>query len=166
MNFRLAPPTQPNLFVVRFSTTRDPISWVIRRRTDFYVSHVEFELVQPYQNYGRGWTLGSRFPDGVKWRPPEDNKAQRNVVRVVRPGTDEAALWLAANRIGYRYGMPEIFGIAVGDLNWRDTKKRICSEAVTESFEQGANEFWFDPTIPCSCLTPRDVLIVNGWSRV
>jgi hypothetical protein len=157
------------LFVVRFSTTHDVISWAIRHRTDFFISHVEFQIVRSWidargEIHPAGSTLGSRFPSGVKWREPIKNIKQRNAIVVARPGTDIAAQWLDANRIGYKYDLRGIFGIASGNRDWHDKKERFCSEAVTEAFEEGPKEQLFNPWAKCWEITPRDVFLARGWT--
>lgn len=156
------------LFVVRFSTTSDLISWTIRRRTDFFVSHVEFQVLQDYVDplgklHKAGSTLGSRYPDGVKWREPKENADQKDVVVMTRPKVDEAALWVQANRIGYGYDLPGIFGIASGDRDWHDKNKRFCSEVNTEGFE-AVGENLFNPWAKIWEITPRDEFLAAGWT--
>lgn len=150
-------------FVVRFSTSPGFISWAIRHRTDFFISHVEFQLVRPWREHEVGDTLGSRYPDGVKWRSASENRDQGNVVIATRRGIDEAAWWLDENRIGYRYDLSAIFGIASGDMDWHERKRRFCSEAVTEGFERGPIEQIFNPWIKMWTVTPRDLLAATGW---
>src|SRR5579862_7300790 len=163
-------------FILRFSTSSDFISWTIRRRTDFSISHVEFQLLtwptpDEVKEYGRvkgssipapvcpGWTLGSRFPKGVAWRPPQENVGQRNVVTAKFDGIDAAALWVAKNRIGFPYDTRGIFGIAAGVEDWHNKSERFCSETVLEGAEEGPKNFLLNPWAKQWFVTPRDLFI-------
>ena len=112
--------------LLRFSTTSDPISWLIRTRTMAPVSHVEFELAD-------GWTFGARM-GGIKHRPPIANRGQWNVIRAVCPRIDEAYSWAAANRNGYGYDLLADIGIGFNE-DWHDRHDRMCSELQVEAAE-------------------------------
>lgn len=154
-------------FVARWSTTSDFISWAIRRRTDFFVSHVELQAVKPYRDcrgvlHPAGSTLGSRWPDGVKWRGPKENSEQRDVFTAVRPGIDEAAAWIDTNRVGWPYDLKGCVGIQFGVEDWHNKKQRFCSEVFSEGFERTGNPI-LNRFIRLSMVTPRDTLVVDGW---
>lgn len=115
--------------VLRLSTEkRSILSRIIRWRTDSPISHAEFWFPKT------GWTLGSRFPDGVRWRGPESTAKQSNVMLFTFPRIEEAAKWVAENRVGFRYDTLGIFGIATAK-DWHDKNERFCSETVAEGAE-------------------------------
>ncbi len=113
---------------LRFSTEPTSIlSAFIRWGTDCHISHVEFERED-------GWTLGSRFPDGVQLRPPEANARQRCVEHRTFDRIDEAYEWVLKNRLGWCYNTLAIFGIITA-RDWHSNKCRFCSEAIYEGAE-------------------------------
>jgi hypothetical protein len=135
---------------LRFSTSYYPASLLIRWRTDFSFSHVEFET-------STGWTFGSRLIGGVRWRPPKES-SQVNVRRATFAGIAEALVWASANRVGFGYDVAGIFGLALGIQDWRDKKTRFCSELVAEAAEVAGCPI-FNKDLPCWQVTPRDVAI-------
>lgn len=165
---RASMPTQDfSNVLLRLSTDKHSlISGVIRWRTDFQCSHAEFWFPQT------GWTLGSRFPDGVEWRPPSSTSNQRALILATFEGIGRAAKWVADNRVGYKYDTLGIFGIATA-RDWHNKKERFCSETIAESgehrFPAGAfiladipeivNLPLINKAIPVEQVTPRDLLI-------
>lgn len=132
--------------VLRFSTTSDPVSALIRWRTVSPVSHVEFETRD-------GWTLGSRWPSGVRMRPPAANAGQRHVIRATFPGIQMAYTWAIRKRLGYRYDLLTDLGIGLDRTTWHARRERMCAELVLESAEEGAGTF----------LLNRDVETWAAW---
>ncbi len=125
---------------LRFSTTDDPVSRLIRWRTVSPVSHVEFELKD-------GSTLGSRWPGGVRVRPPTANAKQRNVIRATFAGIEKACVWVGLHRIGYGYDLLTDLGIGIDRTAWHNRRERMCSETVLEGAEKGAHAFLLNPQI-------------------
>jgi hypothetical protein len=119
---------------LRFSTTSDPVSALIRWRTVSPVSHVEFETKD-------GWTLGSRWPHGVQMRPPSANTKQRNVIHATFPNIELAYAWARRKRIGFGYDLLTDLGIGLNHTEWHDRRQRMCSETVLEAAEHGAGIF-------------------------
>jgi len=149
-------------FVLRFSTSPGFISWAIRHRTDFYISHVEFQLLKTDGDFKAGSTLGSRFPDGVQWREPHENANQRGVIFATADGIDEAAMWVNSNRIGCKYDLLGICGIAGGIEDWHTKGERFCSEIVLEGFEEGPKNFLANRYFKTWQFTPRDFFCLPG----
>lgn len=131
---------------LRFSTTSDPVSALIRWRTVSPVSHVEFETKD-------GWTLGSRWPLGVRMRAPSENAAQRNVIHATFRGIELAYAWVVRYRLGFGYDLLTDLGIGLDRVAWHDRKQRMCSETVLEAAEEGAGAF----------LLNRDVKTWAAW---
>lgn len=131
---------------LRFSTSSDPVSALIRWRTVSPVSHVEFERDD-------GSTLGSRYPAGVCLRPSEANRGQRNVVHATFHGIELAYSWVLRYRIGFRYDLLTDIGIGLDRTSWHDRKQRMCSETVLEGAEKGA----------AICLLQRGIKTWAAW---
>lgn len=139
--------------LLRLSTEKwSALSAVIRWRTDAAISHAEFWFPQT------GWTLGSRFPDGVQWRGPEATAKQSNVLLFSFDGIDRAAKWVAENRVGFRYDTLGIFGIATAK-DWHNKRERFCSETITEGAERTLVLPLLNNTIPMWQVTPRDLML-------
>lgn len=153
-------PSQIEYPCIRFSTSHDPSSWIIRKRTDFYFSHVEFENED-------GWTFGAQLIGGVKWRPPSESN-QVNVRRAsfrectsVPPEPDlvvSALDWADKNRRGWGYDVGGVLGIAFGAKDWHTKRTRFCSELIYESFERIGVDLLNNDILRWE-VTPRDVAV-------
>ena len=147
--------------LLRLSTEKwSALSAIIRWRTDADISHAEFWFPKT------GWTLGSRFPDGVRWRGPESTSKQSNVLLFTFNAIDSAAKFVAENRIGYRYDTLGIFGIATAK-DWHGKRERFCSEAIAEAAEYRFSKLvaadlrtpLFNEAVPVWQVTPRDLML-------
>lgn len=137
---------------LRFSTEPSSIlSAFIRWRTDCAISHVEFERED-------GWTLGSRYSDGVRLRPPEANAKQAHVLHGTFPKIEEAYAWALQNRLGWPYNVWGIFGIATAK-DWHDKNARFCSELIYESAEAVGTCLLNRYTTAWWQIAPRDLVI-------
>jgi uncharacterized protein YycO len=121
----------PNTIAIRFVTSDDIISAIIREKTWCQYSHCEFLLDD-------GTTLGAHAEGGVKIRPA--NYAVFTAIKIIRfPVTVEqkaGVLDSATAQIGKPYDMGAIFGIEI-HRDWRNPKKWFCSELVTAALESG-----------------------------
>lgn len=168
--------------VLRFSTElKSPISALIRWRTDWHHSHVEYQL-------DSGWTVGSRFSlqgkiarfvqkrfghtiksrinlDGVQLRPPSANKNQCVDPRskycvsfATFTNIEQCCEWVQKNRIGFKYDLLAIFGIVTG-RNWHCKDGRFCSDVISESGEPFNTYFQNRYETAPYELAPRDLEI-------
>lgn len=142
-----------NEIVLRASTTRSFIpSAVIRWRTDFGISHIEFQRPD-------GSTLGARADGhGVAERPASFNRDQENIILATFDGIERAHDWVLKNRLGFEYDFKGIFGIAFGKADWHDSGARDCSCLVLEGAEEGAKNFLLNRDLRIWQATPRDIL--------
>lgn len=130
------------------------LSRAIRWRIDSAISHVEF------WDSETGETLGARFPDGVKFRPPSENLAQAHIILATFPGIEYAYEWVRMWRVGRPYDLKGIIGIATAQ-DWHAKRGRFCSEIVLEGAEHRPKTFkdLLNRNVRMWRITPRDLLL-------
>ena len=106
---------------------RDPISAGIRFVTRSWASHTEFVQTE------NGHTFGSRWRDGVRWRPASESRHYTYVEVFTHPYAQQALEW-AITQEGKPYDLTAIFGILT-DRNWRAEDSWFCSELIAAAFE-------------------------------
>jgi uncharacterized protein YycO len=139
------------ILTIRFVTSDDIISGLIREKTWSQYSHCEFVLDD-------GTTLGAHADGGVKIRPAA--YAVFTATKIIHlTVTDEqkaAVLAFATAQIGKPYDMAAIAGI-VAHRDWRSPDKWFCSELVAAALEAGKV---IDPIdLNIDRVVPRDVLM-------
>ena len=135
---------------VRFVTSKwDPLSAVIRFKTDSWASHVEFA----YSVRGKLWTLGSRA-DGVKVRLYDTYPTREEWYTA--PGIEQA-FDSCHKLLGKKYDFLDLFGIAL-DTDWHEDGRYICSEAVAWSFEDAGFPL-LNTSISAFRIWPKDLLM-------
>lgn len=147
--------------LLRFCTSKELDSDLIRLHTDCIISHVEYYRTED------GETFGSRLDGGVKWRAPDESSPE-NVIYSSFSGIEEAATWAAANRDGWPYDMLGILGSALA-TDWHDNGKRFCSALIAESMKETGvypfSDMWpFWRVWPVHLLMLRSMTLIAGPS--
>lgn len=117
---------------IRFVTTGDLISELIRLQTWSSWSHVEFILDD-------GTTLGAHAKGGVLIRPIDYDKftaEKRYSIDVGSFDVKKAIMDYAHSQIGKPYDFSDIMGM-LARRDWRKEDHWICSELVAACFEKG-----------------------------
>jgi uncharacterized protein YycO len=119
------------ILTIRFVTSNDIISALIRDKTWSDYSHVEFILDD-------GTTLGAHADGGVRIRPADYAvfTATKVIHLTVTDQQKAAVLTFATAQVGKPYDMDAIAGI-VAHRDWRNSDKWFCSEIVTAALESG-----------------------------
>jgi hypothetical protein len=127
----------------------DPVSILIRERTECSWSHVGFYDLETKLTF-------SAMCDGkgVAWRPVGPHQK----MLLLNHATPQPAMDLALTQIGKSYNELDIIGIAVG-RDWSTADRYICSTLVLWSFEQANMPLLAMWAIPLDHMTPRDVLL-------
>lgn len=137
---------------IRFVTSDDIISALIRDKTWSQYSHVEFILDD-------GTTLGAHADGGVKIRPLDYAVFMATkIIKISVTDDQEASVMAFAHaQVGKAYDMGAIAGI-VAHRDWRSPDKWFCSELVAAALEQGNV---FHPIADnIDRVVPRDVLLL------
>lgn len=155
---------------LRFVTSSDPISGMIRFFTDFPYSHVEFLLDADWEPYlkecpmptlaeGDYGTLGAHFIGGIKVRPTNYDRftAIENVTVDATDAQKAALMASAVKAIGTPYDVEEIAGILFHQ-NWHERSHEICSFFCTSELIRNGVEvlrIFHD----MASITPRDLYL-------
>lgn len=154
---------------LRFVTENDPISYFIRKETDFPYSHVEFLLDADWNIPATAtkpaivaWpgTVGAHFSGGFIWRPIDYAKFVASEIAYVEC-TDEQKQNVISETLatlGTPYDTLEIVGIMFGE-NWSTKGHNICSRVVTTilQFAGKIELFNLAQSDLIDNITPRDV---------
>jgi hypothetical protein len=156
---------------LRFVTENDPISYFIRKETDFPYSHVEFltdsdwlVVAQKVKYNGNAavtiGTIGAHFSGGFIWRPIDYAKFVASEIAYVECTDEqkEAVITEALKTLGTPYDTLEIFGILFGE-NWSTKGHNICSRVATTLLQFAGNIKLFNlaQSDLIDNITPRDV---------
>jgi hypothetical protein len=146
----------PHVCLYMATETYDPVSILIRERTECAWSHVGFFNLENNQTF-------SAMCDGkgVAWRPIGRN--QKILLLDVAPGMYmQNAIQMAFNKaltqIGKPYNELDILGITLG-RDWCTADRFICSTLVLWAFDQIGTPLLGMWALPIDHMTPRDVLL-------
>lgn len=144
--------TSPTTMKIRFVTTSDLVSALIRDKTWSPYSHVEFVLDD-------GTTLGAHLSGGVQIRPIDYARFTAIEVFSVAMTVEQKFLIesFAKAQIGKAYDVGAIMGI-LAHRDWQCPDKWECVELVAAAFEQGGVPLIRVPG-NVDRITPRDLLM-------
>ena len=149
--------------LLRFVTTSDPVSCLIRLHTDCPFSHVEFVLDHEWdsalesRNLPHEGTLGAHLSGGVRIRPLDYDRFSRVELASVEctPEQKAAVIESALGCVGDEYDVRNIAGILFHQ-DWAEKGHYICSVFVAEKLiNSGVHILRVTDKLPS--ITPRDV---------
>jgi hypothetical protein len=130
----------------------DPVSILIRQRTDCSWSHVGF------YDLDNNLTFSAMCDGkGVAWRPVAKNQ-KIMLLDVNPPQALQDAFAKAVTQEGKPYNELDILGIAL-DRDWSTADSYICSSLVFWAFQRILHPLLAMWAIPFDHFTPRDVLV-------
>lgn len=130
---------------MRFSTTRSPISWIVRKHEKSQFSHVSLVLPD-------GRLLGSVLFRGVCILPGKTYKIYKDFEVLA----SDDVLKFAISQIGKPYDYKALLGFFLKS-NWNDENAWTCSEFIAWSFMKAGYPLL--NTVDCHTISQRDILL-------
>lgn len=141
-----------NRITFQFSSSRDPLSALIR-----WFSHSNYSHVDLVRNDGS--LLGARFEGGVAVRPDGYANFNRTLRVTVDSPAARAVYDYAESQVGKPYDWRAIAGFASG-RSWMDDDRWFCSELAIASLIRGRFFNCEMPFLRQSKITPGDALLI------
>lgn len=146
---------------IGFSTTRGPVSWVIRKLTRSQVSHVFFLY------WDHDWQMDmvlEAADSGFRVVPFDRFQTSNVVVKVMEPAVDieDGLRWVARAYLGTVYDWGGLAGMLLVLLGWarnplHSRKAVFCSKAVVHAFQHSVG-YPGAPQLVASKTSPRKLL--------
>jgi len=151
------------MITIRFVGGDDAVSRLIRAGSyGYWATHTEALMPD-------GTLLGAHLEGGVMARPRDydtgEFEREEYVELAAKQSAEDAFNSFLRGQLGKAYDMKVIEAIAasalIGERNWRDSGKWICSELITAALEAAG---WLpNLAVDVNHLTPRDVrLVLSG----